>query len=333
MRIPISRPQIGAEELQAVAAVFESGQLASGPSVEEFESAFASMVGTRHAVAVGSGSAALFVGLRAAGVEANDEVIVPSFTFAATANAIRMCGAVPVFIDVDPETFCVTADGVADAITPATVGVMPVHLYGRMAPMDEITAAADNAGIDVYEDAAQAHGASWKDQPAGSWGRFGAFSFYPTKNMTTGEGGMITTDDADLADSAHLLRNQGMRHRYQHEVVGLNERMTEMEAAVGLVQLSKSGAAKTPPTITAISPPACGHPASPSTACTSTTSSHSPLKTAGRSSRLSKPPRSATGSTTPDPPTPSAPTPPRESPCPSPSSWHNEWSRSRFGPT
>jgi perosamine synthetase len=235
--INLAHPIIGPREIAAVEAVLASGNLASGARVKELEESFARFCGVEQAVAVGSGTAALYLGLLAGGVGPGDEVIVPSFTFAATANAVKMCGATPIFIDIDPDTYCITGTGVAGALSERTKGVMPVHLYGHPAPMDEIVAVAVSHGIDVYEDAAQAHGGEWNGRSVGSWGRFGAFSFYPTKNMTTGEGGMVTTDDADIADRVRLLRNQGMRRRYEHEIVGLNERMTEIEAAIGLVQL------------------------------------------------------------------------------------------------
>jgi perosamine synthetase len=237
--IVISRPSLGDEEYAAVDAILRSGMLAAGPKVTEFEDAFAEFVGVEHAVAVGSGTAALHVGLLAAGIGPGDEVIVPSFTFAATANAVAMTGATAVFIDIDPDTYNITADLVRDAITPNTKGVMPVHLYGLSAPVDDLKELCDANGLMMFEDAAQAHGAQWKETSAGSTGTFGAFSFYPTKNMTTGEGGMITTNDADLAERARWIRNQGMSQRYTHEVVGINERMTSIEAAIGLVQLGK----------------------------------------------------------------------------------------------
>lgn len=235
--IELSKPLIGDEERDAVARVLASGRLTSGPEVAAFEEEFAKYVGTDHAVAVGSGTAGLHLGLLALGIGPGDEVIVPSFTFAATANAVRMCGGTPVFADVDADTFCIDPDRVKAAITPNTVAVMPVHLFGHPAAMDEITEIAEGHGISIVEDAAQAHGAALGGKRAGSLGAFGVFSFYPTKNMTTGEGGMVTTSDDALADTVRLLRNQGMRARYEHEVVGLNERMTEIEGAIGRVQL------------------------------------------------------------------------------------------------
>jgi perosamine synthetase len=235
--IHLSRPIIGDAERNAVDAVLRSGNLASGVNVAAFEAAFAEFCGVEHAVALGSGTAALHLGLLASGIGPGDEVIVPSFTFAASANAVAMCGATPVFADVDPDTFCITAETIAPRITNRTKGIMPVHLYGHPAEMDKINALAEAHGVGVYEDAAQAHGADWEGRRVGAWGQFGAFSFYPTKNMTTGEGGMLTTNEAEVADRTRLLRNQGMRKRYEHEISGLNERMTEIEAALGLIQL------------------------------------------------------------------------------------------------
>ena len=237
--IILSRPQIGEEEIRAVTEVLESGMLASGSRVQTFEVAFAEAVGAQHAVAVGSGTAALHVGLMALGIGAGDEVIVPSFTFAASANSVRMVGADPVFVDIDRYDYTIHVDAIEPAVTPKTKAVMPVHLYGQMAPMDEISELASATGIDIVEDSAQAHLAESSGRLAGSIGRVGAFSFYPTKNMTTGEGGMITTFDPDVAERARWLRNQGMAERYVHRIIGINERMTEIEAAIGLVQLTK----------------------------------------------------------------------------------------------
>ena len=237
--IVLSRPSIGDQEIKAVIEVLKSGMLASGARVERFEKEFANLVGSSEAVAVGSGTAALHVGFMAMGIGSGDEVIVPSFTFAATANSVRMTGADPVFADIDPEDYTIHAAAIEPLITEKTKAVMPVHLYGQSAPMIEIMDLAERGGIAVVEDAAQSHLATADGQMTGSIGRFGAFSFYPTKNMTTGEGGMITTSDPDLAEKARLLRNQGMTERYKHRMVGLNERMTEIEGAMGLVQLTR----------------------------------------------------------------------------------------------
>lgn len=237
--IPLSRPLIGEGEIAAVVEVLESGMLASGDRVARFEQAFAEAVGTAHAVAVGSGTAALHVGLLALGVGPGDEVIVPSFTFAASANVIRLTGATPVFADIDAEDYTIHAAVVETLVTERTRAVMPVHLYGQTAPMAPYAELSNRLGVDIVEDAAQAHLAETDGARAGSLGRVAGFSFYPTKNMTTGEGGMITTSDPGVAEMARWLRNQGMADKYDHKVVGLNERMTEIEAAIGLVQLQR----------------------------------------------------------------------------------------------
>ena len=237
--IPLSRPVIGEEEIQAAVSVLRSGHLASGPEVAAFENEFSDFADTAEGVAVGSGTAALHLGLLALGVGPGDEVIVPSFTFAASANVIALTGATPVFADVEDCYYSITADLVEPLITSRTVAVMAVHLYGHPAPMAELVSLCNKHGLALVEDAAQAHGATVNGQPVGSFGAFGAFSFYPTKNMTTGEGGMITTSDPDLARTARLLRSQGMEERYVHEIIGLNERMTEVEAAIGRVQLRR----------------------------------------------------------------------------------------------
>lgn len=237
--IPLSRPLIGDGERAAVDRVLRSGRLTGGPEGREFEDEFASFVGTKHAVAVGSGTAALHVSLLALEVGRGDQVIVPSFTFAATANVVRLCGATPVFVDVDPTTYCMVPAAVEAATTRRTVAVMPVHLFGHPADLASLHDIAARHSLAIVEDAAQAHGAMFDGRPVGSWGTCGAFSFYPTKNMTTGEGGMVTTNDSGLAEKVRAIRNQGMTVRYRHDLVGLNERMTEMQAAIGRVQLRR----------------------------------------------------------------------------------------------
>ncbi len=235
--IVLSRPLIGPEEMEAVGRVLKSGWLASGPETQAFEAEFARYTGTPHAVALSSGTAALHLGILALGIGPDHEVVVPSFSFVATANAVRLVGATPVFAEVDPRTFCVASDTVSAVLTKKTVAVVCVHLYGQPAPMDELVGLTDSKGLALIEDAAQAHGASWAGRQVGTWGVFGAFSFYPTKNMTTGEGGMITTSDESLVRRVRMLRNQGMEQRYRHEIVGMNQRMTEIASAMGRIQL------------------------------------------------------------------------------------------------
>src|SRR5918993_1464310 len=237
--IPLAAPIIGEEELRAADRVLRSGQLAQGHEVAAFEDEFREVAGTAYGVAVNSGTSALHLGLIGAGIGAGDEVIVPSFTFAATANAVVLAGATPVFGDIDPRSFCLAPDAVAAAISPRTAAIVPVHLYGHPAAMTELSGIAERASLAIFEDAAQAHGAKLDGVAAGSFGAFGAFSFYRTKNMTCGEGGMVTTSRPDLDRAVRLLRNQGMQRRYENEIVGFNARMTDLHAAIGRVQLSK----------------------------------------------------------------------------------------------
>ena len=236
--IPIARPQMGEEEKQRVWDAMASGSLAQGPRVAEFEAAFAEMVGVPHAVATSSGTTALHLALLGYEIGPGDEVVTVPFTFIASANSVLYTGARPVFVDVREDDFALDPDQLEAAITPRTKGVMPVSLYGQPADLPAIEAIAERHGLAVIEDAAQAHGAAIGDRRSGTWGA-GTFSFYPTKNMTTGEGGMITTADAGLAERVRLLREHGMRVRYHHEIVGYNFRMTDLAAAIGLAQLPK----------------------------------------------------------------------------------------------
>lgn len=235
-----AKPIIGDEERAAVDRVMRSGMVAQGPEVAAFEEEFsAHFVPGRPSVAVNSGTAGLHLGLLAAGVGAGDEVIVPSFTFAATGNSVALTGATPVFVDIEPETFSLDPEAVAAAITPRTRGILPVHLYGHPARMRELEALAAARGVALYEDAAQAHGAALDGRPVGSFGEFAMFSLYPTKNMTSGEGGMVTAANEEIARQVKLLRNQGMERQYENEIVGFNARMTDIHAAIGRVQLTK----------------------------------------------------------------------------------------------
>lgn len=240
--IPAAKPIIGDDERDAVDRVLRSGMIAGGPEVAAFEQEFAEqMVAGRRCVAVNSGTSGQHLGLLASGVGRGDEVIVPSFTFAATANSVALTGATPVFADIEPHQFNVDAASVEAAVTERTVGIMPVHLYGHAADMPALQAVADRHGLRIFEDAAQAHGATLGGQQVGTFGDFGMFSLYPTKNMTSGEGGMVSCVDDDLARRVKLFRNQGMEKQYENEVVGLNNRMTDIHAAIGRVQLTKVG--------------------------------------------------------------------------------------------
>jgi dTDP-4-amino-4,6-dideoxygalactose transaminase len=241
--IPCARPLIGDEECAAVDRVLRSGSLAQGPEVAQFEREFAAHFGLgRPCVAVSSGTSGLHVGLLASGVRAGDEVIVPSFTFAGTANAVALAGARPVFADISPRDFCLDASAVEQVVTERTVGIMPVHLYGHPADLPSLQAVADRHGLQVFEDAAQAHGASLHGVPVGASGTFAMFSLYPTKNMTSGEGGMVAVGDPEVERLLRIYRNQGMERRYENEVVGLNARMSDIHAAIGRVQLTRVAA-------------------------------------------------------------------------------------------
>ncbi|GGB84454.1 aminotransferase DegT [Knoellia flava TL1] len=241
--IPPAKPLIGDEERAAVDRVLRSGMLAQGPEVKAFEEEFSEHFGLgRACVAVNSGTSGQHLGLLSSGVKAGDEVIVPSFTFAATCNSVALTGATPVFADIDADDFCISPAAIEARITERTKGIMPVHLYGHPAKMDQIMAIADKHGLQVYEDAAQAHGASLNGTPVGAFGTFAMFSLYPTKNMTSGEGGMVSVGDAEVERLMRLYRNQGMERQYHNEVVGFNTRMTDIHAAIGRVQLTKVGA-------------------------------------------------------------------------------------------
>ncbi|MBU6214134.1 MAG: DegT/DnrJ/EryC1/StrS family aminotransferase [Actinomycetales bacterium] len=237
--IPAAKPEIGADERAAVERVMLSGMLAQGPEVAAFEAEFSSVVAGRECIAVNSGTSALHMAFIAGGIKPGDEVIVPSFTFAATANSVALAGGTPVFADIEADYFCLDPASVEASITARTRAIMPVHLYGHPAAMRELSAIADKHGLLLFEDAAQAHAASLDGIPVGAWGVTGSFSFYPTKNMTSGEGGMVSTGDASVARMVRLLRNQGMEKRYENEVVGFNTRMTDIHAAIGRVQLGK----------------------------------------------------------------------------------------------
>lgn len=237
--IPAAKPIIGDDERAAVDRVLRSGMLAQGPEVAAFEEEFSKHVGGRHCVAMNSGTSALHLGFIAAGIKSGDEVIVPSFSFAATANSVALAGGVPVFGDIDPKTFNLDPDHAESLITSKTKAIMPVHLYGHIAAMDRFTEIGKKHGVQIIEDAAQGHLASLNGKNAGEFGSVASFSFYPTKNMTAGEGGMVVTDSAETARMLRLLRNQGQEIRYRNEVIGFNTRMTDIHAAIGRVQLAK----------------------------------------------------------------------------------------------
>jgi perosamine synthetase len=238
-KIPIAKPNFGKEEVIAVKEVLESGLLASGPRTKSFEKEFAEYIGVKHAVAVANGTIALDVALKLLNLSPGDEVITSAFSFIASGNCILFQRAKPVFADIDPRTYNIDPSDVADKITANTKALIPVHMFGQPAKMDALKEIAEDKGIALVEDAAQAHGAKYKGQKTGSLGKMGCFSFYATKNMTVGEGGMITTNDPKLAEKARLLINHGQSRKYHHDTLGYNYRITELCAAIGSVQLQK----------------------------------------------------------------------------------------------
>jgi dTDP-4-amino-4,6-dideoxygalactose transaminase len=237
-RISISKPSLTEAEKNAVMAVLDSGFLAQGPKTAAFEERFAAMHGVKHAIAVSNGTCALQVALLANGVGPGDQVITSPFTFMATANAILFTGAQPVFVDIEPDTFNMNPDLIEAAITPRTKAILPVHLYGHICDMDKICAIAEKHGLRIIEDACQSVMATYHGKYAGSFGT-GTFSFYATKNLMTGEGGMVTTNDDVVADNSRMIRSHGMRQRYYHERVGYNFRITDIQSAIGLAQLDR----------------------------------------------------------------------------------------------
>lgn len=221
-----------------VLEVLRSGVIAQGPMVKRFEDTFAEIAGVEHAIAVNNGTTALVAAIQALDLQPGDEVVTSPFTFIATLNAILEAGATARFADIREDDFCVDPESMAAAITARTKVLMPVHLYGQTADMGKIAPLAEEHGLALVEDSAQAHGAKFDGKGAGSFG-LGCFSFYATKNITTGEGGIITTNDAEIADKLRVMRNQGMRARYEYVMAGHNYRLTDLAAAVAIPQLAK----------------------------------------------------------------------------------------------
>jgi len=237
--IPIAKPVLGREEVEAVRKVFESGILVQGERIKMFEKEFAEYIGVEHAVAVANGTLALDAALKALKLGSGDEVVTSAFSFIASSNCVLYQGAKPVFADIDPRTFNIDPADVAKKITAKTKAIIPIHLYGQPAEMGALKEIAEDHGIALVEDAAQAHGAEYEGRKVGGLGDIGCFSLYATKNMTTGEGGIITTNNRELARKVRLLINHGDTGKYNHVILGYNYRMSEASAAVGSVQLKK----------------------------------------------------------------------------------------------
>lgn len=241
--IPINAPQIGEEEIEAVVKVLKNGVLThglgEGPIVKKFEEDFAKFVEAKHALAVNSGTAALHMAILGAEIARGDGVILPSFTFVATAEAVVMAGAKPIFVDIDRETYNISPEKVEKAVTKKTKAIIAVDLYGSPADLKPIRKIADKHGLKIIEDAAQAHGAVYDGKPIGAYADVACWSFYASKNMTTGEGGMVTTNDGEIAEKLKLLRSHGEKEKYKSILLGHNYRMPEIQAAIGCVQLAK----------------------------------------------------------------------------------------------
>ncbi len=238
-KIKLFDPQIGDDEVEAVARVLRSKWLAHGPEVEAFEKEFAQYIGVEEGAAVSNGTVALVLAMKALGIGPGDEVIVPNYTFVSTATSVLMVGAKPVFAEVEWDTFNISVEDVAKRISSRTKAVVAVHLFGHPADVKALRELADDKGIYLIEDAAQAHGAEAYGRKVGSWGHVAIFSFYATKNMTTGEGGIVVSNDREVIRRVKLLRNHGQVSRYVHEVLGGNYRMTSFQAAIGRQQLKK----------------------------------------------------------------------------------------------
>lgn len=239
--INIAKPFFGTEEKEAVCRVIDSGMIASGSVVEDFNRQFASYIGCKYGIATSNGTTALEVALRALGIGPGDKVLTTPFSFIASTNAIVYTGATPVFADIDPKTFNIAPDKMEEELKKHgnIKALLIVHLFGQACDMDAIMALVKKYNLLLVEDCAQAHGAAFKNQKVGTFGHAAAFSFYPTKNMTTGEGGMVLTNDDKTAERCALIINHGMKVRYYHDLIGYNYRMTNVAAAIGLCQLGK----------------------------------------------------------------------------------------------
>jgi len=241
MKVAQFEPYIGEEEYEAIKDCFDTKWLTEGPKAKEFNTALCKLLGVEYGVFAPNGTLALYLGLRALGLGPGDEVIVPDFTFIASANAVEMAGATPVFVDINLEDLQININGCKNALTERTKAIMPVHMYGMATNMDEVTSFAAENNLFIIEDAAQALGVKWKGKSCGSFGDVACFSFFADKTLTTGEGGFVTTNNEKIYDRLCYLRNQGRKHRgtFQHPEIGYNFRMTDIQMAIGLTQLKK----------------------------------------------------------------------------------------------
>ncbi len=242
IRIPLSMPEIGPEDIESVSVVLKTGRLSLGPKIEEFEEKVAAFAGSRYAIAVNSGTSGLHLCIKAAGITKGEEVITTPFSFIASANCILYENAVPVFVDIDPETLNLDVNRIEDKITARTKAILPVHVFGSPCPMDRIMGPARRHGLRVIEDACEAIGAEYNGRRVGSAGLAGVFAFYPNKQMTMGEGGVIVTNNRKVAESCRSLRNQGRSgdgRWLRHARLGYNYRLTDMQCALGISQLKR----------------------------------------------------------------------------------------------
>lgn len=237
--IPIGRPSVGEEEARAAYDVIKSGNLASGEQVKLFEQEFSDYIGVSYGIATSNGTTALQTTIQVLGIGQGDEVVVPAFTFIATASSVSLCGASPVVADIEPVSYCINPDSILEQINDRTKAVLAVHLFGHPCDIGAILEICEDHGLFFIEDCAQAHGAKYRGKNVGSFGDAGCFSFYPTKNMTTGEGGFITTSNPDVDRKARLIINHGQKTKYHHVQIGNNFRLTDICAAIGRVQLRK----------------------------------------------------------------------------------------------
>ena len=237
--IPIAKPTISGREIKSVIDVLKSGHLVSGERVEEFEKKFARYINVKHAIATSNGTSALHTALLSLGIMPGDEIITTAFSFIASSNCILFVGAKPVFVDIDPKTYNIGPDEIKKNITNKTRAVLIVHLFGQPCEMEQLVDICKEKHLLLIEDACQAHGAEYDGKKVGSFGDVATFSFYATKNMTTGEGGMITTNNDEVAEKSKLIVNQGQSKKYYHTALGFNFRMTEIQAALGIFQLKK----------------------------------------------------------------------------------------------